>query len=412
MAFLHPFRALRPTPDSARLVASVPYDVVTRDEAAALASGNPLSFLHVSRPDMEFAHVADPHAPEVYRVAVENLQKLRLRAPLVVEEDPSLYVYRLSRGDHEQVGLAGCFSLDEYDQGIIKKHEHTRHDKEVDRTRHMVALHAQTGLAFLTYRAEAAVDARVARVTKVAPLIDFHADDDVRHTIWRATPHDRDALVQAFKGVPALYIADGHHRIASADRARMTLRRAARHAAAELADDPGVAEADTFIAVAFPHDVVRILPYNRVVRGLGGRSSAAFLDAVREVMPVAEGTPAPARRGRVSMYLDGRWYELAVQAEGGESDDLDVSRLGDLVIAPLLGIEDVRADPRIEFVGGARGTGEIERLVDAGDASVGFSLYPVTVEDLMAVADAGGIMPPKSTWFEPKVRDGLLSHVI
>lgn len=412
MALLHPFRALRPTPESARDVASVPYDVVSRDEAAELAARNPLSFLHVSRPDIEFARSADPHGPDVYRVAVDNLAKLRQRAPLVVEEEPSLYAYRLRQGDQDQIGLAGCFSLDEYDQGIIKKHEHTRKDKEVDRTRHMVALHAQTGLTFLTYRAHAVVDVLVAGVAVAAPLIDFEADDGVRHTIWRATPRQCAALVQAFRDVPALYIADGHHRIASADRARMKLRRAAHHAAAELADHPGVAEADTFVAVAFPHDVVRILPYNRVVRGLASRSGDAFLEALRGVLPVTDGVAAPGGPGHVSMYLEGRWYDLLVQAGGDESTTLDVSRLQDLVIAPLLGIEDVRTDPRIDFIGGARGTAELERRVDSGDASVGFSLHPVGVEDLMDIADAGGIMPPKSTWFEPKVRDGLLSHVI
>ena len=413
MASLHPFRALRPTPEVASRVASVPYDVVDRDEASQLAADNPLSFLRVSRPEIAFARSTSPYAPDVYRSAIASFRTLRERAPLVVEPEPSLYVYRLSSGDHEQTGLAGCFSLDEYDRGAIKKHEHTREDKETDRTRHMVALHAQAGLTFLTYRADTSVDAISSRVTSTPTLIDFTADDGVRHTLWRVDDETCGELVRAFAGIPTLYIADGHHRIASAARARSELRTAARSVAAELADHAGVAEYDTFVAVAFPHDHVSILAYNRVVRDLSGRSPAEFLAALRRVVPTVSGSASPDRRGQVSMYLDGHWYDLPIAGVAGAgADDLDVTLLQDHVIGPLLGITDVRSDPRIDFVGGLRGTAELERRVDAGEAAVAFSLFPVGIEDLMAIADAGGIMPPKSTWFEPKVRDGLLSHVI
>jgi uncharacterized protein (DUF1015 family) len=413
MALLHPFRALRPTPEVAARVASVPYDVVSRDEAAELAAGNPLSFLHVSRAEIELPHSANPYADDIYQVAANNLRALRKKAPLVLEAEPSVYVYRLRTATHSQTGIAGCFSLDEYERGDIKKHERTRRDKETDRTRHIVALRAQTGLTFLTYRAVSDVDGTAARVATREPLIDFERADGVRHSIWRVAPEDARGLIQAFSAIPTLYIADGHHRIASAARARAELRQVARGAAAELADDRGVAEYDTFVAVAFPHDQVQILPYNRVVTQLNGRTPAAFLEALRAVVPAEPGAASPARRGRVSMYLEGTWYELDLEAPSGAGDDrLDVTRLQAHVLEPLLGVADVRTDRRIDFVGGDRGPAELERRVDRGEAAVAFSLAPVRIDDLFAIADADGIMPPKSTWFAPKVCDGLLCHVI
>jgi uncharacterized protein (DUF1015 family) len=408
MASIRPFRALRPVPEVAARVSSVPYDVVSTEEARAQAAGNPLSFLHVTRPEIDLPAGTDLYADEVYAQAVRNFEQLERAAPLVVEPEPSFYLYRLSSGAHAQTGLAACYSLDEYGRGLIKKHEHTRRDKEDDRTRHMVELRAQTGVVFLTYRASAEVDAIARRVCAEPPLYDFAAADGVTHTVWRVGPADGAALAAAFGRLPALYIADGHHRAASAARAR-----------AVLGEQGGEGEFDTMLAVAFPDDQVKILPYNRIVKDLAGRSPEDFLAALREKLPVREGGPEPARQGEASMYLGGRWYTLdldAARQPGGDHTDriegLDVSVLQRAVLADLLGIGDVRSDPRIDFVGGARGAAALEQAVDGGRAAVAFSMYPVTVDDLMAIADAGGIMPPKSTWFEPKLRDGLLVHLI
>jgi uncharacterized protein (DUF1015 family) len=405
MAQLFPFRALRPTPDSAARVAAVPYDVVSADEAAALAAGNPLSFLHVSRAEIDLPGETNHYSDAVYAKAVENFAALRASAPLVVEDAPSLYVYRLQMGTHVQTGVAACFSGDEYDRDLIKKHERTRRDKEDDRTRHMLGLRAQTGPVFLTYKASTAVDAVVARTTATAPLFDFAAPDGVRHTIWRVPATDAASLVEAFAHVPALYIADGHHRAASAARVRQQLKDAGEPAG----------ERDTFLAVAFPDNQMQVLAYNRVVKDLAGRTPEAFLTALRERMPVTPGPAVPSRKGEVAMFLAGTWYTLTPGAPGPGADAasrLDVSVLQDTVLTPLLEIGDVRSDKRIDFVGGARGTTELETLVTSGKHAVAFSMFPVSVDDLMAISDAGGIMPPKSTWFEPKLRDGLLSHLI
>jgi uncharacterized protein (DUF1015 family) len=346
----------------------------------------------------------------VYERATENFAKLR-KTSFVVEDEPSVYFYRLRMGAHTQTGLAACFSIDEYDRDIIKKHERTRRDKEDDRTRHMLALGAQTGPVFLTYRAAEDVNRVAARVTAGEPLFDFDAPDGVRHTIWRVAGADRDALVIAFSAIPSLYIADGHHRAASAARARSEMR--SRGASgASLGDG---ADASTMLGVAFPHDQVQILPYHRTVKDLGGMTADEFMHAVRERFDVAPGPASPARRGEIAMYIDGSWYALRPRAAPDPSDpigSLDVSVLQEQLLAPVLKIEDVRTDKRIDFVGGARGTGELQRLVDSGKAAVAFSLYPVAVSDLIAVSDAGEIMPPKSTWFEPKLRDGLLIHLI
>ena len=397
MAAIYPFAALRPTPDVAALVSSVPYDVVNTDEARALAAGNPLSFLHVSRPEIDLPPGSDPHAPEVYRRAAEAFAGLTQAAPLVREAAPHFYVYQLHMGTHVQTGVAACFSIDEYDAHLIRKHEKTRPDKEDDRTRHLMALDAQTGPVFLTYRASSAIDAEVRRITATAPLFDFIAPDQVRHVVWRVDHAHDAAIIDGFAALPRLYIADGHHRAASASRARAAL----------AAQGPG--EWDRVLAVAFPDDQMQVLPYHRVVYDLHGQTPDAFLHALgRRVTVTEDGPAAPARRGQVSMRLAGRWYTLDLP----DADTLDVDRLERDVLTPLLGITDVRTDPRIGFVGGIRGTGELERLVDGGHAAVAFSLHPVSMDDLMRVADAGGIMPPKSTWFEPKLRDGLLSHLL
>ena len=396
MASLYPFRALRPRPADAAAVAAVPYDVVSTEEAAALAGGNPLSFLRVSRAEIELPAGTDP----------QNFDALK-KSALVVEDAPSLYLYRLRAGTHEQTGVAACYALDEYDRGVVKKHERTRRDKEDDRTRHMLALRAQTGPVFLIYRARADIDQIVAEAAGAEPLIDFEAGDGVRHTIWRVNGGRCDRLIEAAGRIPALYIADGHHRAASAARARAQLPPGASSCAG--------ADGSTFLAVAFPHNRVRILPYNRIVKDLGGLSPADFLQAVRARFDLQKGPAMPAARGEIAMYLQGSWQTLRPRAQPNRADraaSLDVTVLQDGLLAPVLKITDVGTDTCIEFVGGARGTDALERLVDSGRAAVAFSLFPVAADDLMAVTDAGGIMPPKSTWFEPKLRDGLLIHVI
>ena len=398
MSAIYPFAALRPVPQAAATVAAVPYDVVNTQEARALAAPNSLSFLHVSRPEIDLAPGASPYSDAVYELAAKNFAQLKRDAPLVVEESPSFYVYRLHMGAHVQTGTAACYSLDEYDRDLIKKHEKTRPDKEDDRTRHMLAIGAQTGPVFLTYRASKAVDSIVARVAQQAPLFDFTAADGVRHQVWQAPAVENQAIVDAFATIDSLYIADGHHRAASAARTRRTL--AAR----------GSGEHDRVMAVAFPDNQMQVLPYNRVVTDLRGLTPAAYLAALRKALSVRDGGPAtPSGKGSIAMYLGGVWYTIAMPAG---SDALDVDLLQTSILEPLLGITDVRTDKRIEFVGGIRGTSELEQLVNAGKFAVAFSLYPVSVADLMRIADAGGIMPPKSTWFEPKLRDGLLSHVI
>ena len=410
MAALYPFRALRPRPSDAAQIAAVPYDVVTAVEARQLAEGRPLSFLRVSRAEIELPDETGPYSDAVYRRASDNFSKLKKTA-FVVEGVPSVYLYRLQMGLHEQIGLAACFSIEDYDRGVIKKHERTRRDKEDDRTRHMITLMAQTGPVFLTYRASPEIDALAARATRTAPLFDFEASDLVRHTIWTIGGVDRDALVAAFARIPALYIADGHHRAASAARTRDELR--ARGAQGAPSGDG--ADWSTMLAVAFPHDQVQILPYNRLVRDLGGLSVDQFLQAVRERFTLERGPGVPARRGDIAMYCQGAWQTLRPRVKPEATDviaSLDVSLLQDGLLAPVLEIADIRTDTRVDFVGGARGTAALELAVQTGRAAVAFSLFPATVADLMAVSDAGAIMPPKSTWFEPKLRDGLLIHTL
>jgi uncharacterized protein (DUF1015 family) len=418
MASLAPFRALRPVPDAAGHVAAVPYDVVNAEEARALAADNPLSFLHVSRAEIDLPQGTDPYAPSVYATAASRFEKLKRDAPLVREDVPSLYLYRLRVGAHEQIGTAGCYALDEYDRDIIKKHERTRRDKEDDRTRHMIALRAQTGPVFLTYRASADIDAIANEVTGGNPLFDFSASDGVQHTIWRVPSREERSLMAAFQRVPALYIADGHHRAASAARARQTLRqdeqRAATAAVATAVAAP-VRPFDSFLGVAFPDSQVRILSYNRAVKGLNGLEPDAFLSAAERRFHVSAGSASPRRKGEIAMYLAKQWYALKVRDQAATVDAiaaLDVSVLQDLLLEPVLGIQDIRTDPRIEFIGGARGPESLVKLVDSRRASVAFSMFPVSVAELMAISDTGHIMPPKSTWFDPKLRDGLLIHEI
>ncbi|MBX3276767.1 MAG: DUF1015 domain-containing protein [Acidobacteria bacterium] len=410
MAIVKPFRALRPTPEKAAEVSAVPYDVVNTAEARALAAGNPLSFLHVSRPEIDLADDVDPHADEVYNLAAQNFDALTAKAPLLIEDDPSFYFYRLRMGAHTQTGLVACCSVDEYDGDLIRKHERTRKDKEDDRTRHMLTLRAQTGPVFLTYQPNARINAVAAVVSRRKPLFDFTAPDGVAHTVWRIPTESNDAVAAAFAEIGALYIADGHHRAKSASRARESLRDA-------NPEHTGGEEYNFFQCVLFPADQVQILAYNRIVKDLHGLSKEDFLKKTGEEFEISDDAPAtPQSRGDYGMYLDGRWYGLKLRREVTRpirvTDGMDVSILQDKLLSPILGIRDVRTDKRIDFVGGIRGAEALERLVNDGAAAVAFSLFPVTVAELMQVSDAGEIMPPKSTWFEPKLRDGLLSHLI
>jgi uncharacterized protein (DUF1015 family) len=408
VAVIRPFRALRPQGKRAQLVASVPYDVVNSDEARALANGNPLSFLHVSRPEIDLPPGTDIHSDVVYKKAVENFEKLISDCPLEKESEPSLYLYRLIMGDHEQIGIVATCSIDEYDNSTIRKHERTRRDKEDDRTRHMLMLRAQTGPVFLTYRKRQEIDEQVSAAIGSEPLYDVTAPDGVRHTIWCLK--DTDALVKSFESVPLLYIADGHHRAASASRARAELKE-------QSFAHTGKEDYNYFLTVIFPDSQVRILAYNRTVQDLNRLSREEFLHAVKQQFTITENAnPEPPQRGHWSMYLDGKWYGLQLSPETtlptGTVALLDVSVLQDRLLDPILGIKDIRTDKRIDFIGGLRGTKELERLVDEGKAAVAFSMFRTTVGELLMVSDANQIMPPKSTWFEPKLRDGLLIHTI
>jgi uncharacterized protein (DUF1015 family) len=408
VAAIYPFRALRPPVDKVEDVASVPYDVVSTEEARTLANGNPLSLLHVTRPEIDLPDGQDVYADEVYSKAKENFLNLIRDCPLELEAEPSIYLYRLRMGDHTQTGVAACVSVDEYDNDLIRKHERTRRDKEDDRTRHMMELRAQTGTVFLTYNPDRRIDAIVEAETQTAPLYDFVAPDGVHHTVWRVSAVEQ--IARCFKEVPLLYIADGHHRCASASRARARLRD-------ENPNHTGDEEYNRFLAVVFPADQVHILGYNRVVKDLHGLSETEFLSKVRETFEVTEGANprGPGKAGHWHMYLGGKWYGLTYSGTAMSVDpvaSLDVSVLQDNLLDRVLGIKDVRTDKRIDFVGGIRGTEELLRLVDEGKAAVAFAFYPTSIEDLIRVSNANGIMPPKSTWFEPKLRDGILIHAI
>jgi len=410
MATLRAFRALRPPPERAADVAAVPYDVVSTEEARALAAGNPVSFLRVSRPEIDLPDGTDPYSEAAYRKAREAFERLQRETPFLREETESLYVYRLRMGEHEQTGVAGCASLDDYDSDVVRRHERTRKEKEDDRTRHIVALRAQTGPVFLTYRGRDEIDEAVEGVKREDPLFDVTAEDEVSHTIWRVSGEAAGRLAEQFRPVPLFYIADGHHRAASASRARQEL-------SAKTPRRNGEENFNFFLSVLFPANQVRILPYNRVVTDLNGRTPEQFLGALKEKFSVSEDAPAsPRRKGEIALRLDGRWYGLLLPPGGAATADpittLDVSVLQERVLEPLLGIRDVRTDKRIDFVGGIRGTAELERLVHSRRAAAAFSMFPVSLEELMAISDAKEIMPPKSTWFEPKLRDGLLIHEI
>ncbi|HJR51846.1 MAG TPA: DUF1015 family protein [Gemmatimonadales bacterium] len=404
---VNPFRAVRPRPDLAAQVAAVPYDVVNRAEAAELARGNPHSFLHVGRSDIDLPEDVDPYDPRIYQRAREALDRLLAAGTLLRDSKQELFLYRQIMDGRPQVGLVGCVHVDDYERDLIRKHEKTRPDKEDDRTRHVLTLRANAEPVFLTYRGRAEIDGLVSRIVATStPLYDFTAADGVRHTVW--TVPEPAALARAFGAVPHAYVADGHHRSASAWRAGKDLR-------ALNPAHRGDEEYNWFLAVLFPADQLRILPYNRVARDLNGLAPAEVLRRLGDLgtlTPAANATPD--RSGVFCVYLEGAWHRLELDPAGVDRSDpiasLDVSLLQDRVLAPILGVGDPRTDKRIDFVGGIRGTGELERRVQSGEMAIAFSLYPTTLEQLMAVSDAGQVMPPKSTWFEPKLRSGLFVH--
>jgi uncharacterized protein (DUF1015 family) len=408
---IRPFRALRPVPDQAAAVVAPPYDVLNTQEARTRAAGRPFSFLHISKPEIDLPEDTDPYAPEVYAKGTENLHRLIEAGVLIRDRKPCYYIYRLRMGEHVQTGIACVGSVAEYDRNRIRKHEYTRPDKEDDRVRQISALNAQTGPVLLAYRANAALGAIIAAATQAAPSYDVVADDGVRHTLWVL---DDDLpirrITQIVNAMEALYIADGHHRSASASRV------ATQRAAVNPRHD-GDEDYNHFLCVAFPHDEMRILDYNRLVKDLHGLNAKDFLARIGKQFSVAaaDGQARPVRAGQFGMYLDKRWYQLDIKPELIPADpvaSLDVSLLQEHLLAPVLGIGDPRRDKRIDFVGGIRGLTELERRVDSGEMAVAFALFPTSLEALMAVADANQVMPPKSTWFEPKLADGLLSHLL
>jgi len=402
---IHPFKAWRPTAELAARVAAPPYDVLDSDEARAMAAGNPVSFLHVGKAEIDLPRAVDVHSAAVYAKAVENLARLRREGVLVQEPQPVFYLYRLIRAGHAQAGLVATCHVGEYERDLIRKHEKTLKAKEDDRMRHIANLNSQTGPVFLAYRPQAALDVLAAQVQATAPLFDFTSADGVRNTLWRIA--DTALWTAAFAAVPLGYIADGHHRAAAA--VRVAQERRAAQASATSAK-----EFNWFLAVLFPSDQLRILPYNRCVQDLNGMTPAQFLERVRQASFTLtdNAAPVPAAPRQVSLYLDGRWHGLNWPADpqADAVGRLDVSVLQDRLLGPVLGIDDPRKSPRIDFVGGIRGPDELVKRVAGGRAAVAFSMYPTTMDQLLAIADAGQIMPPKSTWFEPKLKDGLFLH--
>jgi uncharacterized protein (DUF1015 family) len=411
MPLIRPFPALRPAPGRAQEVIAPPYDVINTEEARMLAEGRPWSFLHISKPEIDLPTGTDPYAPEVYAKAAENMKHMLEAGVLRQDERPCYYAYRLIMREHVQVGLVATASVAEYDANRIRRHEFTRPDKEDDRVRQVDALNAQTGPVLLAYPHQTEVDAILAAVSQLEPDADAVSESGVRHTLW-VIDDDQSLrrLNELFDAMPALYIADGHHRSAAASRV----------AAARRAANPthGGQEAyNWFLAVIFPHHQMHILDYNRLVKDLNGKTEEALLAEVggRFAVELAPGPVRPTAIGEFGLYLRDRWFKLTIHPELIPTDPvgrLDVSLLQDNVIGPILGITDPRRDKRVDFVGGIRGLAELEKRVDSGEMALALSLHPTRMEELMAVADAGEVMPPKSTWFEPKLADGMASHVL
>ncbi|MCB2154432.1 DUF1015 family protein [bacterium] len=412
MATLKPFPALRPDPTEAKEICAPPYDVLNSEEAREMAEGNPLSFLRVSKPEIEMDPNVDPYSPEVYEHGAANLRRMIREGHLFQDDKPCYYIYKLVMGSHAQIGLVAAASCAEYDANVVKKHELTRPDKEDDRMRHIEILGAQTGPVFLTYRAVPEIDALIDSQIANKPDYDYVADDGIAHTAWVVKDDEVIRKIEeAFQRVPALYVADGHHRSAAAARI-------AKEHAAKNENHNGEEPYNFFLSVTFPHDQMQILGYNRVVRDLVDMNEEEFLAKLGEVMDISDpiDSPNPTKKGEITMYLGGTWRLLTWKAGVANGEDtvstLDTALLQANVLDPLLGVRNPRTDKRIHFVGGIRGTAELERLVDSGKHTVAFALYPVSVEDLMAIADEDGLMPPKSTWFEPKLRDAMMSHML
>jgi len=411
MPLIRPFAGLRPAAGRAAEVIAPPYDVLSTDEARVRAAGKPWSFLHISKAEIDLPPATDPHAPEVYATAAANLRRMLAAGTLARDTTPCYYVYRIVMGSHSQTGLVAAASVAAYERNRIRRHELTRPDKEDDRVHQIDALNAQTGPVLLAYPAAPGIDTILAAAADGAPDADATADDGVRHLLWvMRDPATIARVTAAFDALPALYIADGHHRSAAAVRVC-----AARRSAA--AAHSGKESYNYFLSVVFPHHQLRILDYNRVVADLNGMSREEFLRRVAANFSVdpSNAPVNPARHGEFGLYLAGEWHRLTIRRELIPQDPvqrLDVSLLTDHLLAPVLDIHDLRRDRRIDFVGGIRGLAELQKRVDAGEMAAALSLYPTTMEDLMAVADAGEIMPPKSTWFEPKLADGMVSHVL
>jgi uncharacterized protein (DUF1015 family) len=412
MPLIRPFPGLRPLPTNAAEVAAPPYDVLDSNEARARAAGKPWSFLHISKPEIDLPPDTDPYDPKVYAKGKENFDRMLKEGVLKQDATPCYYLYRLVMGSHQQIGLVAAARVADYDTNRIRKHEFTRPDKEDDRVRQVDALNAQTGPVFLTYKHNAVIDQLVAQATAGAPEIDIVADTGVRHSLWVVNDAAHlDLITRTFDAMDCLYIADGHHRSAAASRV----------AAARKAANPrhtGEEAYNYFLSVIFPDNQMQILDYNRVIKDLNGHTADQFLAKVQSAFTVEKvaGQCKPGKTTEFGMYLGGQWYRLTIKPALIPQQDpvkrLDVSLLQDNLIAPVLGINDPRRDKRIDFVGGIRGLAELERRVNSGEMAVAFALHATSMAQLMAVADAGEVMPPKSTWFEPKLADGLVSHLL
>jgi uncharacterized protein (DUF1015 family) len=404
MPVVKPFPALRPEPQLAAQICELPYDVMSSDEAREIAGGNPLSFLHVSKPEIDLPPGTDLYSTAVYEKGGENFAKLNSQGALKQDRRATFYFYRQVMGNHGQTGIVAAASCEDYLNGVIRKHELTRPDKEDDRVRHIESLKAQTGPAFLIYRANKTIAELAARVTSRPPAVDFTAKDGVRHTAWLVEhAAELKTIDETFRSTDCLYIADGHHRSAAAAR----VFRSGKYGA----------ESGFFLSVIFPHDQVRILPYNRVLKDLNGMTASAVIEKLDGVFIISKGGKTePSRRHELGFFLDGQWHTLNFRPRFAATTDpfekLDVTLLQKYVLDPIFGINDPRTSARIQFVGGIRGVGALEKMVRDGKGACAFSMYPTGVEELMAIADAGGIMPPKSTWFEPKLRDGMFCHLI
>lgn len=411
MARIKPFKSLRPEPKLASKVASLPYDVVSRDEAFELSKGNPFSFYRVVKAEIDFPAEIEESSTKVYKKAKENLDRMIKNKILVQDSKASFYIYRQKMGNHVQTGIVACVDIDEYVSSLIKKHELTRKDKEQDRTRHVQALQANTGPVFLTYRKKDDIDKVVNDITSSAPAVLFISEDKVTHECWVVDNDDViDELIKLFKSVPSLYVADGHHRLASAANVAEICRK-------KVKDYTGEEEFNFAMTVIFPHDRMQILPYNRVVKDTGCFTKDEFLAKLAQEFDISDvKEKRPLKKGRFAMYFDKGWYLLRPRDTEDKImdvvEELDVSIFQEKVLSKILGITDPRIDNRLGFIGGIKGEAKLEELVDSGEYKVAFSFFPTSIDELLSVADAGGIMPPKSTWFEPKLRSGLFIHML